>query len=213
MTKRNLFLVLFAGLAPFAMPMAANAADVASDYYAQQQTSDAAYDWSGIYAGINGGAASSGFPNPFSNKSGWQLGGQVGTNFQSGVMVYGAELEGDYSNGSKYKLGRGAELERTWNGAAKVRAGVSLDRTLVYGTAGYSMAKFKPKGTVISDDKWEGGYMVGGGIEQAFAGGISAKAEYNYVNYGDVTSVVAGGARRSDDLASHSVKMGLNYRF
>ncbi|PWK75653.1 outer membrane protein [Aminobacter sp. AP02] len=210
MSKRNLFFVVFAGLAPFAMP--AMAADVAQNY-APQQFSDAPYDWSGMYAGIHLGSASSGFPNPFADKSSTQFGGQVGTNFQSGVMVYGAELEGSYSGGSKYDLGRGAELRRTWNGAAKARAGVSLDRTLVYGTAGYSMAKFKAKGNVISEDKWEGGYLIGGGVEQAFAGGISARAEYNYVNYGDVNAVLKGGTRTSVDAASHSVKLGLNYRF
>ncbi|WAX94481.1 porin family protein [Aminobacter sp. NyZ550] len=211
MSTRNLFFVVFAGLAPFVMP--AMAADIAQNYEAPQDFSNQAYDWSGTYAGVHLGSASSGFPNPFADKSGWQLGGQVGTNFQSGSMVYGAELEGSYSKGSKYNLGGGAELQRTWNGAAKVRAGVALDRTLVYGTAGYSMAKFKGKGNVISDDKWEGGYLVGGGIEQAFDGGLRARVEYNYVNYGDVNAMVKGGGKRSEDLASHSVKLGLNYGF
>ncbi|GAA4109747.1 outer membrane protein [Aminobacter aganoensis] len=212
MTKRNLYLVLFAGLVPLAVPVMANAADAASNYYAQQQT-DPVHDWSGIYAGVHGGVSSEGFPNPFSSKSGWQFGGQVGANMQSGVIVYGAELDGSHSGGAKHKLGGGAELQRTWSGAAKVRAGMTFDKTLVYGTAGYGVAKFKPKGTVVSDEKWEGGYLLGGGVEQAFAGNISAKVEYNYVDYGDVTSVVSGGARRTDDLSSHTVKAGLNYRF
>ncbi|MCX8569530.1 MULTISPECIES: outer membrane protein [Hyphomicrobiales] len=211
MTKRNLYLVLFAGLAPFAMPVVANAADVASDYYSQQQTSSV-YNWSGIYAGVNGGVASDGFPNPFSSKSGWQFGGQAGVNMQSGMFVYGAEVEGGYA-GAKHKLGGGAELKQSWNAAAKVRAGVALDRTLIYGTAGYAVSKFKPKSNVISDSKWDGGYLVGAGVEQAFTDNVSAKVEYNYVNYGDVSAVSTGGIRRSADLASHTVKAGLNYKF
>lgn len=209
MTKRNLYLVFFAGLAPFAAPAVANAAD----YLAQQQSYNAPYDWSGAYVGGQLGVTSDGFPNPFSSKSGVQFGGQVGTNFQSGMFVYGAELDGSYSTGADHRLGGGAELKRTWEGAAKVKAGVALDRTLVYGTAGYGMAKFKSEGTVISDDKWEGGYLLGAGVEQAINDKLSAKVEYNYVDYGDVNTVVAGGTRRSDELSSHGLKLGLNYRF
>lgn len=211
MTKRNLFLVMFAGLAPFAVP--ATAADLVSNNYGSQNYQDAAYNWSGSYVGGQLGTSSSGFPNPFSSKSGLQFGGQLGTNFQSGGFVYGAELDGSYSKGAKRKLDDGAELKRTWTGAAKVRAGVSFDKTLVYGTAGYSMTKVKPGGTVASGGKWEGGYLFGGGIEQAFAGNISAKVEYNYVNYGDVDYTLRNGTKRSADLSSHTVKMGVNYRF
>lgn len=207
MSKRNLFLVMFAGLAPFAVP--AMAADLVSD----QTYSDPAYNWSGTYIGGQVGTSSSGFPNPFSSKSGWQFGGQIGTNFQSGPFVYGAELDGSYSKGTKHKLDDGAELKRTWTGAAKVRAGISFGKTLLYGTAGYSMTKVKPGGTVASGGKWEGGYLVGGGIEQAFAGNISTKVEYNYVNYGDVDYTLRNGAKRSEGLKSHTVKLGINYRF
>lgn len=211
MSKRNLFLVMFAGLAPFAVP--ATAADLASNNYGSQNYSDAAYNWSGSYVGGHLGTSSSGFPNPFSSKSGLQFGGQLGTNFQSGGIVYGAELDGSYSRGAKHKLDDGAELKRTWIGAAKVRAGVSFDKTLVYGTAGYSMTKVKPGGTVASGGRWKGGYLLGGGIEQAFAGNVSAKVEYNYVNYGDVDYTLRNGAKRSADLSAHTVNMGVNYRF
>ncbi|ODT08326.1 MAG: hypothetical protein ABS58_02910 [Mesorhizobium sp. SCN 65-20] len=211
MTKRNLFLVLFAGLAPFSMP-AAMAADVASNYYAPQESS-AGYDWSGTYAGAHGGITKDGFPNPFSDKTGWQIGAQTGINFQSGMFVYGGELEGSYSNGATYNIGNGAKLERNWDAAAKVRAGVALDRTLVYGTAGYGVTKFDPKRNVTSGDNWEGGLLLGAGVEQALGEKLSAKAEYNHVDYGKVTSTVAGVGRSSKELSSQTLKLGVNYRF
>ena len=59
------------------------------------------------------------------------------------------------------------------------------------------------------------GYTVGGGLEYMFAPNWSAKAEYQYYNFG-TTTFTAGppavvGARLKDD--EHSVKVGVNYRF
>jgi len=58
------------------------------------------------------------------------------------------------------------------------------------------------------------GYTVGAGLEYMFAPNWSAKAEYQYYNFGS-TTFTAGppdivGARFRDD--EHTVKVGLNYR-
>lgn len=212
MSTRNLFFVLFAGLAPLTVPAVATAADVASNYDNSQESS-AGYDWSGTYAGAQVGITRDGFPNPFSGKTGWQIGAQGGINFQSGMVVYGGEVEGSYSTGATYNIGNGAKLERNWDAAAKVRAGVALDRTLVYGTAGYGVTKFEAKRNVTSGDNWEGGYLLGSGVEQALGDKLSAKAEYNYVDYGKVRSTISGVGNRAKDLDSHTLKLGVNYKF
>lgn len=212
MSKRNLFLVMFAGLVPFTAPVAATAADMASGYYAQSDSSGA-YDWSGMYAGGNVGISNADIPNPLSKKTGWQLGGQAGMNFQSGQFVYGAELDGSYSTGTRYNIGDGAELERHWDAAAKARAGVAFDRTLVYGTAGYGVTKFDAKRNVTSGPNWEGGLLLGAGVEQALTDKVSAKVEYNHVDYGKVRSDVAGVGRKVNELDSNTLKAGLNYKF
>lgn len=209
MSMRNLFLALIAGLTPVAMPAIAYAADMASGY---QESGSGAYDWSGIYAGGHVGVSNDGFPNPFSNKTGWSLGGQVGANFQSGMFVYGAEMDASFSNGTVYNIANGAQLERSFDAAAKARAGVALDRTLVYGTAGYGVTKFTPKSNVSSGDNWEGGILLGAGVEQAISDKVSGKLEYNHVDYGKVRSTV-GGVKQSDELDSNTLKAGLNYRF
>lgn len=211
--SRNYFaLVTLAGLAA-SIASYAGAADMAAGYEPSGGAEDVAYDWSGVYAGIQGGVQSKGVPNPFSSRSGWTLGGQVGANLQTGPLVYGGELDGTYSTGADIRLGDGAELEQKMTGLAKLRAGVSLDRTLIYGTAGYGWTKLKPKGTVVSDDQWKGGFVVGAGVEQAFAGRTSLKVEYLMHRLSDVKTTVAGGATRSDDVNSQSLKLGLNYRF
>lgn len=212
MSKRNLFLVMFAGLVPFTTPVAAIAADMASGYY-EQSDSSGAYDWSGAYGGAHVGISNADIPNPLSKKTGWQLGGQAGANFQSGQFVYGGEVDGSYSTGTQYKIGNGAELERHWDMAAKARAGVALDRTLVYGTAGYGLTKFDAKRNVTSGSNWEGGLLLGAGVEQALTDKVSAKIEYNHVDYGKVRSTVSGGTKQINELDSNTLKAGLNYRF
>jgi outer membrane immunogenic protein len=59
------------------------------------------------------------------------------------------------------------------------------------------------------------GYTVGGGLEYMFAPNWSAKAEYQYYNFGNTTlntgpADVAGRSFRNDE---HTVKAGVNYRF
>ncbi|BCH33868.1 hypothetical protein MesoLjLc_57980 [Mesorhizobium sp. L-8-10] len=204
MSRKFFTLLTLAGIAA-SFASFASAADMASGYEPAGGGGELAYDWSGVYAGVQGGVQSKGVPNPFSSRSGWAFGGQVGANFQAGPLVYGGELDGTYSTGTDIRLGNGAEREQTITGAAKLRAGVSLDRTLIYGTAGYGWAKLKPKGTVVSDDQWKGGFVVGAGAEQAFAGRTSLKVEYLMHRLNDVESTVVGGATRSDDVNTQSL--------
>ena len=54
--------------------------------------------------------------------------------------------------------------------------------------------------------------VLGAGIEQAFAGGLSAKIEYNYIMTPDIrTSTISGSSEK--DLDSHVIKAGINMRF
>src|SRR6266403_799846 len=59
------------------------------------------------------------------------------------------------------------------------------------------------------------GYTVGAGLEYMFAPNWSAKAEYQYYNFGDTTFTTGPaaivGVRFRDD--EHTLKAGLNYRF
>src|SRR6185369_1744344 len=66
----------------------------------------AAYDWSGFYAGINGGWGSSrnswdlvGFgPEGSHDSTGGTVGGQVGYRWQAGTFVFGLEAQGNWAD-------------------------------------------------------------------------------------------------------------------
>jgi len=76
------------------------------------------------------------------------------------------------------------------------RVGVAWDRTLLYAKGGGawvhdkywevdSAGAFSPVGTVFAEaDEVRWGWMVGAGIEHAFAPNWSAKVEYNYLDLG-----------------------------
>jgi outer membrane immunogenic protein len=69
--------------------------------------------------------------------------------------------------------------------------------------------------TFTTSGNTKDGYTVGAGLEYLFAPNWSAKAEYQYYNFGN-TTVQTGpadtlGTRFRND--EHSVKVGVNYRF
>src|SRR5450755_4277725 len=66
-----------------------------------------------------------------------------------------------------------------------------------------------------TNGKRQDGYTVGAGLEYMFAPSWSAKAEYQYYNFGSTTFTTGPpaivGTRFKDD--EHTVKAGINYRF
>ncbi|UCI07444.1 outer membrane protein [Mesorhizobium sp. B1-1-8] len=170
-----------------------------------------AFQWSGAYVGVHGGTAFTKMPNPFADRNGFSGGVQGGYNIQTGPAVFGAELEGSYLGGARHDV-EGGKIKEKWRSAAKARAGLSFDQTLVFGTAGVAVTTYGKGDGVRDTDSRKLGYLVGGGIEQAFAGGLSAKIEYDYIRTPNVeTRSVLGTAKT--DIGSQELKAGLNYRF
>ncbi|WP_411028748.1 outer membrane protein, partial [Salmonella sp. s59944] len=56
------------------------------------------------------------------------------------------------------------------------------------------------------------GWTVGGGLEYALMGGLRARVEYQYVDFGSVVSSL-NYDHRADDIDIHSVRGGLSYGF
>lgn len=188
----------------------AHAADPANYDPAPETYADPAFQWGGAYIGAHGGLTSPKL-NPFADGKGFTGGAQAGYNFQFGPGIVGAELEGSWLGGSDTAV-RGGKLEQQMRGAAKARAGLTFDRTLVYGTAGVTMTKFKDGKGASAPDSWQQGYLFGGGIERGFAGGLSARIEYNRVLTDDVKTR-SGGVTSRSDLRDNVFKAGVNYRF
>ncbi|HEV7310013.1 outer membrane protein [Ensifer sp.] len=200
---------LWLGLAflSFATAHSAQAADLSDSGYQDPP----AFSWSGAYVGAHGGIGFTGTPNPFADRNGVALGVQAGYNMQAGPGIVGAEIEGSYLGDTEHKV-NGGKLKEKWRGAIKAKAGLTFDQTLVYGTAGYAMTSYKKGGDVRNDVGFKGGYLVGAGVEQAFAGGLSAKLEYNYIMTPDVRTNTSTGSSEKD-INSHVIKAGINMRF
>ncbi|MCF7646088.1 porin family protein [Bacillus subtilis] len=211
---RNIILFSSAAFALALTQAPALAADAFNNDYSYNDSSssyDAPATWEGNYVGAQIGTTSSKTPSPFSSRTS-ALGGIVaGKNFQSGNFVYGGELEGNFGE-AEHKIQNGGRLQQSWSGVAKVKAGYAMDKTLVYGTVGYGTTKFKPKDNVTSGSKWAGGVQLGAGVEQQLSGPFSVKAEYNYMRHNGVKTSV-NDTRYENNLKTHALKAGVNYRF
>jgi outer membrane immunogenic protein len=164
-------------------------------------------------------------------------GGQVGFNLQPlSWLVLGIEGDGGYfgvngrvrqpgspPNGTFAKIDPGAYA------TARGRIGLAHDRWLLYVTGGWFGSDYERRvdDTTIcscgfelgkgSNDDWESGWTVGGGLEWLFRDHWSLKVEYLYFNLGDSTVNVpifqTGTFRYRFDDDGQIVRGGLNFKF
>ena len=177
--------------------------------------------------------------------AGAAAGFQVGYNRQIGAWVIGVEADWQWSGqkdsacyvlcvtspGNPFSLT--LEQRMKWFGTARGRIGYTWDRALWYVTAGGAWAKINDDFTLFqaafpqmtetaSASRTKAGVVIGGGVETALAGGWTAKLEYLFINFGNVTNdfstpalAAAGGTSFpvSGDIRDHVVRVGLNYQF
>jgi outer membrane immunogenic protein len=147
-------------------------------------------------------------------------GGQLGCNVQAGAIVWGIEGEaawsglGDHFHSGSVPSFNDDTTRNRWSADVAVRAGVAVDRTLVYGKAGLAAGRFgfsfnlsPPE--VANASTTLTGLLLGGGIEYAFAPNWSVKLEYDHVGYLSRTVNLAT-LSTSESVA---VKAGINYKF
>ena len=121
-------------------------------------------------------------------------GGQAGYNWQSGIVVFGVEGEiaGTNAKGTAPCLVvLSCESKQNWMATAAARLGLADGRDLYYvkGGAAWSHNTYSANlnillsaNTEVSDNRW--GWLVGAGLEHAFTPALSAKLEYDYIDYG-----------------------------
>ncbi|WP_448951672.1 outer membrane protein [Labrys neptuniae] len=185
----------------------------AGDYYdtSPRYAPPPATPFSGAYIGAHVGAASAKSANPFAKGNSINLGMQAGYDMRLGPAVIGGEIEGSNLGGAERRV-QGGKIKEKWRAAVKGRAGIALDRTLLYGTAGLAFTSFDGADGVKVRDGWKTGYLMGVGVEQAFSDTISVKVEYDYIRTPGLKTRSAFG-RAETDIGSHTLKAGLNYRF
>lgn len=181
------------------------------------------YDWSGIYIGghIGYGYAQADIADLGTqlrlDSEGFLGGAQAGWNYQMGRVVLGAELDFSFadinSNNVTNTLGN-VSSNTPWIATATTRLGYTWDRFLVYGKVGAAFAQFDFNIDNLTASETRVGYTVGAGLEWAVAGNWSAKAEYNYLDFGR-SSVNFDGVAGSLDIEQRIsvIKAGVNYRF
>jgi outer membrane immunogenic protein len=209
--KKILLAALMAGAASSAMAadLPTRKAPPAPQVYAAPPV----FSWTGFYVGVNGGWGGGANGGDFGGPTGGLVGGTVGYNYQVGQFVGGLEGDWDWADLNKSGVnGLGPYSNKVDSLAtARARAGVALDRALLFVTAGYAGAEDKVSVPLagISSTDWRSGGAFGGGIEYAFTNNISAKAEYIYAPFQSKT--FAPGAKSDLDLSL--VRAGLNYKF
>lgn len=135
---------------------------------------------------------------------GGAFGGLAGYNFQSGQVVYGVEVDGTWLSPKETKvitdlapiLGPPVTIHTKVNWLATIRGrlGITMSPTLLYITGGAAFGGVKsgwfdsnvPQ-TVALIDKTQAGWVVGGGIEHAFANNWTARIEALYHDLGKTT--------------------------
>ena len=250
MHKLFLSLAAATSLALLIAPVAVNAADMELPVKAWKAPSGVMaplFNWTGFYIGGNlgGGWAHRNWTDRLGvdfnngNSNGRFIGGgQVGFNYQFDTFVFG--IEGDFDWAANNNNGNGVFVpflnqtvqvtsNDTWVTTLAARFGWAWDRVLFYGKGGggwvgnngFTVTNLT-NGTSItgSNSNTAGGWLVGAGIEWAFANYWTVKFEYDYLGLGGRSFTVPAGSPflindtfTTNGVHFQMVKVGVNYLF
>ena len=194
------------GIAPAA------AADLAARPYTKAPPmAVAAYNWSGFYAGVNGGWGSSRnrwdetstavtFSEGSHDATGGTVGGQIGYRWQAASWVFGVEAQGNWAD---FHGSNVIPLAAAFTNDTRVDAfglftgqvGYAVNNVLFYvkGGAAVTSDRYRVLATgtgvqvanSVDDTRWGG--VVGVGLEYGFAPNWSAGIEYDHMFMQDKT--------------------------
>jgi outer membrane immunogenic protein len=207
-----------------------------------------AFSWTGCYVGAHvGGGMMSNTEGSSQNGKGGLAGGQGGCNYQDGNWVFGIEGEGYWSGirttnaNSSIPNVFSPNNSSSFNGTTSnnndftiaARAGITFDRTLIYGKGGWAWGAFKTSSidvccgvgtsttTTTAMSGTLDGFLVGAGIEHALTRNWTVKFEYNFIAFGAKElsatecrlSVCAVTGTNSLSANKQVFKVGANYLF
>lgn len=133
-----------------------------------------------------------------------------GYNKQDGQIVYGAEVDMNYSGIEKSY--NGVESKQGLNGSLRARVGYDLDPALVYATGGLAATNVEAKDATSDSNKTLLGATIGAGVETKITDQITARTEYRFTNYQTQTFNLDSGAT-DRGLKEHQVNVGLGFKF
>jgi outer membrane immunogenic protein len=173
--------------------------------YTKAPLAPAAYDWNGIYIGINGGLGTSrncwDFTTPAGafiategchDATGGVLGGQVGYRWQFRSWVFGVEAQGDWANLRGSNLSQFIPIftnESRIDGLGLLtgQIGYALNNILLYAKSGAAVTKTRYQVTsggalaATAPDQTRWGGVIGGGLEWGFLPNWSVAVEYDHL--------------------------------
>jgi outer membrane immunogenic protein len=204
-----------------------------------EQAAAVAYDWSGVYIGIQGGWQwhHDEFEDPIPpffgdlDFDGAIAGGHIGADRQFGHIVVGLVGDFEWADGDGQSVADNnaavfGRAEANWQGSIRGRVGAAFDRVLVYGTGGLAFANYDFDYTFpvpvfgIGDqfDETVLGYTVGGGVAIAAFSSWEIWGDYRFSEYETASSGIvvccAGPPNRQDhEVTTHAVRVGVSRRF
>jgi outer membrane immunogenic protein len=179
-----------------------------SPYYSPAPAPSPIYNWGGVYAGVNLGYQWGDVTNSAANPSGVAGGGQVGYNWQSGQLVFGAEADLQVSGADDTFAPW--KFSNPWFGTVRGRLGYAFNNILLYGTVGFAYGDLTAELAGLDETKTEIGWTGGLGVEYGFNPNWSAKLEYLYLDLANRAYALTG---TSNGIESSLLRVGLNYHF
>jgi outer membrane immunogenic protein len=194
------------------------------------------FSWTGFYIGGElGGAWANGTVTDSlfglsvsSDHSGFIGGPVVGFNYQASNIVFGVEGDFDWTslsatgNGVPTRIGTlQASANTDWVSSLTGRIGYAADRALLYVKGGGGWVRNTASitnlstGASVSASNTNSGWLIGGGLEYAFASNWSAKVEFDYLKLDSFSwnSVLFPAETFTASRNISMFKAGINYRF
>lgn len=205
---------------------------------AQQNPTDATsrFDWSGAYigghVGYGRGRTNDTLYDPASSVVGDTFGSlygglQIGYNYVfpsrlllgvEGDVSFPEFFEDGFTSGRGTSQGTNVSDQIDYIATLRGRVGYTFDHWLLYGTGGvaWSQARFLETPGVANDQdkllRTRAGWVVGAGAEVAIAPDWTARLEYLYDSFGNVTAAFPSGTQYSSNVDIHMLRVGLNYK-
>lgn len=225
------------------MASTAMAADLIVEEAAVVDVPAAAYDWSGVYVGVNAGYGTLWSDQPLSENdpywygsyygnheisgSGFSAGVGAGANAQFGSFVLGIDgdinwtnLEASTDDGDNYHIGSSWD----WYATLRAKAGVAIDSVLLYATAGvaavnstFGYCYYADCSDYDYDESYtqtQFGLVAGIGAEVAVTDDVSLKGEVLYIGLPEET-VASPYYEYDANFTTSAVvgRVGLNWHF
>lgn len=194
-----------------------------------------AYNWTGIYLGVNGGYGW-GRQDPLSlittqydqvntDMDGWTVGGTFGAQIQSGHVVLGVEGDINWANikgtatvvptifGNPAAFTAALSTEATTVSTVRVRVGYAVQNWLMYGTGGVALVSGKTNASLSGVACGTLGNLPCSGDAMRVGVAAGGGLEYGFTqNWSAKLEYVWIGAALND-AHLNTVRGGINYRF